>query len=215
MLLKKCSSKFDTENFWYNPIDIMKYEMHVPMNVFIDPFDQNGYDMCLLELEYAAQHDVDIHSIRSRQAIANPWYIDADNLEGVHVNHALLFQRKGFAGYALEQLFDWSDHDPFLWKLIKIKPKWGIDISFDYVDRKGNCFEVFHYEWDDFSLEPVLEMKDKVETIIDNTDWSEVAKVFLKRRDEWQDLNFFEQSKWKAQYLGLPEEQFKMVLWDK
>jgi hypothetical protein len=95
-----------------------------------------------------------------------------------------------------------------------MKPKWGIDISFDYVDFEGNVFELFHYEWDAFDLEPVLTMQARVEDVIENTDWNEIAKTFIARREEWQHLPFFEQSEWKSTYLGLPPENFKMVLWE-
>ena len=40
-----------------------------------------------------------------------------------------------------------------------MKSKWGIDISIDYTDYDGNVFEVFHYEWDSFDYDPIIEKK--------------------------------------------------------
>ena len=68
--------------------------------------------------------------------------------------------------------------------MTQLKPKWGIDISMDYVDDKMNVMELFHYEWDDHNLDNVLERKDIIQDIIDNNDWNDVAKTKLLRKDE-------------------------------
>ena len=98
-------------------------------------------------------------------------------------------------------------------KVSKLKPKWGIDISFDYVDEQGLVMELFHYEWDSHIYEEVIETKDKIEKIITETDWDDFAKQKIKRKSEWMHLNFVEQSKWTTEVLNLPPENFKMVPW--
>ena len=47
--------------------------------------------------------------------------------------------------------------------MTQLKPKWGMDISMDYVNDKMNVMELFHYEWDDHNLDNVLE-KEGVNT---------------------------------------------------
>jgi len=130
-----------------------------------------------------------------------------------HFNHCLLFERKAYSGEALEELISWSEKNPLLWKVIKIRSKWGIDVSIDYVDTSGNVFEVFHYEWDDFSYSVVSEKKEQIESLVLQTDWDFAASKMLERRDEWNNLDFFAQSKWKSDFFGVGPEQFKMVIW--
>jgi hypothetical protein len=97
--------------------------------------------------------------------------------------------------------------------MTQLKPKWGIDISIDYVDDKMNVMELFHYEWDDHNLDNVLEKKELIQDIIDNNDWNDVAKTKLLRKDEWQHLDFVGQSAWTTKFLNLPEERFKLIPW--
>ena len=100
-----------------------------------------------------------------------------------------------------------------LYKLIKMKPKWGIDISIDYVS-KDHVFEVFHYEWDAFEYDAVIEKKLEIEKFVLNLDWDKVALELIELKDQWYHLDFFEQSKWKTDFFGLSPEKFKNVIWD-
>jgi hypothetical protein len=77
----------------------------------------------------------------------------------------------------------------------------------------GECFELFHYEFDGFSLEEIQNAKQRLEIIIDYTNWNEVAKDLLDKKSEWINLDFFEQSNWKCKYFGLPNEKYKLVAW--
>jgi hypothetical protein len=125
----------------------------------------------------------------------------------------LLFERKAYAGEALDQLLTWAEFNPLIWKVIKIQSKWGIDVSIDYVDTSGNVFEVFHYEWDDFDYSVVSQKKYEIETLVLQTDWDFAASKMLDRKEEWMHLPFFAQSKWKSDFFGVGPEQFKMVIW--
>ena len=73
--------------------------------------------------------------------------------------------------------------------------------------------ELFHYEWDNFNLDTVLEKQIKIENLLLSTDWQEFAKFKLSKKDEWSHLDFVGQSKWTTEQLDLPEEQFKLVTW--
>ena len=129
-------------------------------------------------------------------------------------NHCNLFERKGYHDEAKDQLLEWTKANPMIWKIVKIKPKWGLDFSVDYVDRRGNVFEVLHWEWDSFNYSEVIDKRNIYESKLIDTDWNDAAEKLLKRKDEWYNLDFFAQSEWKCKYFGIEPEQFKMVLWE-
>jgi hypothetical protein len=195
--------------YWHYPID----REYTPKSTDVDLFDVNGYDLCTLEQKYA-EVNTNATNHRYKQALKKDWFTSEEVVEGAHINHALLFERKGYNGAALDQLKTWREKLPLVGKLINIRPKWGIDLSIDYADREGNVFEVFHYEWDSFNYEQVLKMKEIVESIALSTDWNDAAKALLRRKDEWAHLPFFEQSDWKCKYYGLQPEQFKEIVWN-
>jgi hypothetical protein len=139
---------------------------------------------------------------------------DENTTAGVHLNHAFLFERKGYSGEALEQLKKFAKVNPLINKLVNYKGKWGIDLSVDYVDEEGNSMELLHFEYDGYELDEIEQMKGKIEDRIVTIDWTLAAKDMLKRKSEWIDLEFFQQSKWKTDYFGLPAERFKIIAWE-
>jgi len=220
-------SKFNPEPYWTKPIPD---SIHVdPLDFkYVDLFDQNGYDLSEIEKLYCVANYVDESSSKydnhraHRFAIKKPWYVQTPRqMEGPVINHCYLFERKGYDGKALEQLKSYAKINPLFYKVIGLRPKWGIDFSLDFVGTdklegsagEADVFEIFHYEWDSFTFEDVNQMKEKVEKVIESTDWNAAAKELLARRDEWQNLPFFEQSDWKCRFFGLPSEKFKMVVW--
>lgn len=210
MKLELTNNKLTDIKYWIHPIQDTEY---YPSVNDVSLFDVNGYDLCGLEQEYAKVNTPAIEH-RYKQAIKKEWIKDTDkSISGCHINHALLFERKGYSGPALDQLSLWSKDLPLINKLIFINPKWGIDLSIDYVDDNGNVFEVFHYEWDSFDYSKVLKMKEKIEYLALNTKWDSVAAELIKRKDEWSFLPFFEQSNWKCKFYGIEPENFKEIIW--
>lgn len=209
-MLQKSTYTHDSKSHWVWPIKEKLY----PGLEYIKFFDQSGYALCTLEIMYAIANHSYINANREKQGIYKPWILLDNKISGVHINHSWLMDRKGYAGEALEQLESWCKDYPILYKIIKLKPKWGIDISFDYVDEKGNVMELFHYEWDSHILDEVLDTKEKIEKIIFDTDWDYFAKMKLKRKNEWVGLDFIAQSKWTTETLNLPPENFKIVPWN-
>jgi hypothetical protein len=125
----------------------------------------------------------------------------------------LLFERKGYTDAALEELQFWAKSLPLIYKVIALRPKWGLDFSMDWVDTKGNAFEVLHWEWDSFNYEEVEHVRKTIEPILLAIDWQDAGQQILVQKEQWHHLDFFAQSDWKCRYFGIPKEQFKMVAW--
>ena len=179
----------------------------------VDLFDQNGYHLTKAEQAYLVRNGYDPIERRHEDCLRHDWIL-WDKRDGAHINHCDLFERKGFGDQALDQLYAIAEsNNPMLYKLIKMKPKWGIDISIDYVS-KDHVFEVFHYEWDAFEYDAVIEKKLEIEKFVLNLDWDKVALELIELKDQWYHLDFFEQSKWKTDFFGLSPEKFKNVIWD-
>jgi len=178
----------------------------------VDLFDQNGYHLTKAEQAFLGYNGYQTIERRHEDCMRYDWML-WDKRDGAHINHSDIFERKGFSSNALEQLYAVAPSNPMLYKLIKMKPKWGIDISIDYVSPDA-VFEVFHYEWDSFDYEQVIEKKLEIEEFLLKLDWDDVAKDLWRKKGDWLYLDFFEQTKWRTDYFGLSPEKFKNVIWD-
>lgn len=207
MKLNKTSNILNRQPTWGVALELD----YIPNRECMKYFDQNGYDLTPLEQEYAWANNSSVHNVRWRNAIKQDWFT-CDSDRGVHLNHADLYERKGFHGYALEQLSGYAEGIPTIYKLMHLKPKWGIDISIDYADP-AKAFEVFHYEWDDFDYNRVADKQAEIEELVLNIDWEHLANVFWDRRTEWMHLDFDGQTRYKTDYLGIEPERFKLVAW--
>lgn len=211
-MIKLAGNQFDPKGFWDKPMSKMLY---IPLAEDLDLFDQNGYDLTILEQHFAQSNDVRPQEHRKhRMAIKQEWFVQDKQIEGAVLNHSLLFERKAYAGAALVQLQQWAQKLPLVHKVISMRPKWGLDFSMDYVDRNGNAFEVLHWEWDSFNFIEVECIRKIVEPKLLDIDWDDAAQEILKHKNQWHHLGFFEQSDWKCRYFGIPKERFKMVTWD-
>ena len=209
MKLKRTKNQLNPGRYWERRVKNANFS---PADLAL--FDQNGYDLTKVEQEYAKANGYTPKEHRYRFTCKEPWYIDEQkSVSGPHINHADLYFRRGFGGDAWQQLNWAAELQPMYYKLLKMRPKWGIDISIDYVDGNGNCFELLHFEWDGFMFDKVLEKQREVEAIIAEVDWDSKAKEMIDRKDEWHHLDFFGQSDWKCEFWGLPKENFKEVIW--
>ncbi|GAA5080758.1 hypothetical protein [Lysobacter panacisoli] len=196
---------------------LANFRVPVPGPEYVELFDQGGYDLSPLEKLFAAANGQKFCAHREhRHAIRSTWLVSPSTKnDGAVLNHALLLERKGFAGEALDQLKDWAQANPLMYKLVKLRPKWGLDFSMDYADRDGNVFEVLHFEYDSFVYEEIQTRVGKYTEYFMSVDWDDCAKRVLAHRDEWIDLGFEAQSAWKCDFFGIEHERFKMVAWER
>lgn len=205
------NNHLDPNGYWDQPIAKMIFK---PTVDDVDLFDQNGYDLTVLEQHFAYTNDRrPLAHRKHRMAIKQDWFQQQRKIEGAVLNHSLLFERKGYAGAALLQLKQWARELPLIYKIIAMRPKWGLDFSMDYVDREGNAFEILHWEYDGFDYEEICAVKAAVEPKILAIDFEQAAQDLIKYKDKWHHLGFFEQSDWKCDFFGIPKERFKMVIW--
>ena len=202
-------NKLNSQGYFIDPTEYTNILKH-PNSV--DLFDQNGYHLTAAEQAFLTFNGYKPVQRRHEDCLRQDWLV-WDKREGAHINHSDIFERKGFRDVALEQVLSIAEENPMLYKIAKMKPKWGIDISIDYVSEDA-VFEVFHYEWDSFEYEPLLEKKLELEEFVLNLDWDDVAKKLWKIKDQWFNLDFFAQTQWKTDYFGLSPEKFKNVIWD-
>jgi len=205
------NNQFDANGYWDHPVEKLLYQ---PTIDDLNLFDQNGYDLTPLEQHFAYGNRITPKKHREHlRAIKQEWFTQQPVIEGAHLNHSLLFERKGYTGAALEELKFWAKTLPLVNKVIALRPKWGLDFSMDYVDREGRAFEVLHWEWDSFNYDETQYIKQTVEPVLLAIDWKDAAQQILDHKEEWYTLDFFAQSRWKCKYFGIPEERFKMVSW--
>jgi len=167
-------------------------------------FDKDGYEVpAPLERAYYEAEGIELNNeIQYHVAPVIPWYLDADDAEvGLVLDHCMILQRFAFAGQAKEQLERAVYTRPIIQKLLSIKPKWGVDFSLDYVDH-GIVMEVIHIEQDFSSLEEALDAKERLEHIIETTNWYKGVHELLHKRAEWENLSSDDHSDYKAQFFG-------------
>jgi hypothetical protein len=199
MELVNLNPKFTNYPYLTKPIERLLVET-LPFK----DFDKDGYEVPTpLEYLHYEANGVELNrEIQYHIAPVQEWYTDTESSEhGLVLDHCMLLTRYAFAGNAREQLKEVSINRPILQKLLNIKPKWGIDFSLDYVTRDV-VMEVIHIEQDFNNLEQAQEAKERLEHIINNTDWYDGAMSLYQKRDEWVSLSSDDHSDYKAQYFG-------------
>jgi hypothetical protein len=199
MQLVNLNPKFTDSPYLITPIDRMLVE-----TLRFKDFDKDGYEVPTpLEYLHYEANGVELNrEIQYHIAPVQEWYTDTERSEnGLVLDHCMLLTRYAFAGAARQQLEEVCENRPILQKLLNIKPKWGIDFSLDYVTH-DLVMEVIHIEQDFDNVDAAMFAKERLENIIDNTDWYEGAMMLYARHDEWINLSSDDHSDYKAQFFG-------------
>ena len=210
-VIQLTDNKLDPKGYWDQPISKILF---MPTIEDVALFDQNGYDLTVIEQHFAYSNCTKFKQHRAHiRALKQDWFTQCQTITGPVLNHSLLFERKGYSGPALDELKQWARDMPLLHKITAMRPKWGLDFSMDYVDHAGNAFEVLHWEWDSFDYTEIEAVRKEIEPVLLKIDWQQAAQDLLKYKQQWHHLNFFDQSDWKCNFFGIPKERFKMVIW--
>lgn len=193
-----------TEN-WHEPSPEILYSIKDEdvLKKSLQFFDKDGYELTPLEQYWYMNQGVDISEKHLHHTAHHKWWFkDAENaVQGAVLDHCLINTRWCYSGDARLQLLRLKEQRPLLNKLLYIKPKYGIDISIDFVSQHS-CFELFHIEVDRNSFQEICDVKKRAEDLILNTDWDNKAIEVFDRKLEWSELPSDDQSDWKAKFFG-------------
>ena len=199
MILQNLYPKFNSDPYLRKPISRSLVET-LPFK----DFDKDGYEVPtpLEHLHYEA-NDIELNrEIQYHIAPVQEWYMDTESSEhGLVLDHCMLLTRYAFADEAREQIVEVCKNRPILQKLLNIKPKWGIDFSLDFVTH-DIVMEVIHIEQDFDNIDDAQDAKERLENIIDSTDWYDGAMRLYQRKEEWINLSSDDHSDYKAQFFG-------------
>lgn len=199
MNLVNLNPTFDPNPYLTKPIDCRLLE-----TLRFDHFDKDGYEVpTVLERMFYEAQGIELNNeIQYHIAPVQEWYTDTESSERFLVlDHCMLLTRYALAGEAREQVERVECQRPILNKLLGIKPKWGIDFSLDYIDH-GLVMEVIHIEQDFDNIDEAIAAKERLEHIIETTDWYDGAASLWRKKDEWMNLSSDDHSDYKAQYFG-------------
>ena len=128
MRLHLTKNKFDEDGYWRTPIEKTSLLLD-QKSVYL--FDQNGYHLTPTEMAYAHIAGYPVIHRRHEWMLCKDWMMTKEINSGPHINHCQLLERKSFADEARQQMIFYATRNPLLWKLIRMRPKWGIDMSID------------------------------------------------------------------------------------
>ena len=102
MQLHLTDNKFNTNPYWSERI---KSIFACPPKTVVELFDQNGYDLTSWN-NYMLWPTVSYHTNTGTGShhTTSDWFTADDTEYGPHINHAYMFERKGYSGRCIESV---------------------------------------------------------------------------------------------------------------
>lgn len=170
-------------------------------------FDNDGFELSLLEQFYYKRNDFPLYNFLNHTCFQVKWFnMNDDNFV---LDHSLMLERKSFSGEAKKQIQHYSKKFPQLLKYLKLKPKWGIDFALEYY-KDDTYIEVLHIEYDYNDYDEAVKAKDNFQSKLLETDWNDFLTSLIRKKEEWANLQGFEQNDYKARYWGLPKAEITL-----
>ena len=169
-------------------------------------FDKDGFDLTEFEALCYEMNGFPVERKANRIASQSRW-ITSVPCYNVEIHHSYQCVRFGFAGDLADQIDELAfQYDmPNLLRLLDIKPKLGLDVNLEYRFGDRYVIDLFHYE-EDFSLGDTLSIErraNEIESLINTTDWDDIAYQLIDKREEWQHLTGDDENDYKARLVGL------------
>jgi len=165
-------------------------------------YDKDGFELNLAEQKFYAAMCLPInYPCLNHTCWQEPWFeLESSNFN-IILDHAVFLCRCSYEGEAEEQLKELKRSVPTADYLLRTRRKWGFDFALDAVSESRTVYEVLHVEYDNYDYEEFKNRMICFEYMIRHTDWRDAAKRIWEQKDQWQNLQGFDQNNWKAQYL--------------
>jgi len=189
----------------------LRTPIHESTDWDLDFFDREGYQLNSIEKEYHQENRISLHienrmarrvSDNALNAVLQHWYVQKEDHPNIFIDHAHILHRFGFKDNALHQLHNMSKEYPKLQKMIKTKPKYGLDFAIDWIDEE-QVIEMFHIELDCRDHDTFVDIVEKLQVFIESTDWQSKGEELIECKSEWIDLDEYDQATYKAKLYGL------------
>lgn len=147
-------------------------------------FDKDGFELTDLEEHILKAHGIKVEDFKDCPLFHKTVSINVDHEikellpPGYYVDHACLFVRYGFEGPLRKQIAKHAASNKQFAKLLTVKPKFGVDISIDYIGNISDSdnpevFEVLHLEHDFKSYFDMISFYKNTTATLKLLDWSE------------------------------------------
>lgn len=172
-------------------------------------YDKDGFELNLAEQKFYSMMGFPIQNkILNHCCWQEPWFELEHKDQGLILDHSMFLCRCNYNGAALEQLQIAKKTEPLADYLIQTKNKWGFDFALDAI-RDDTIFEVLHIEYDCYNYDNFKDKMIRFEWSVRHTDWHNAADCIWQSRDQWQNLQGFDQNNWKAHFLlGWPKAEY-------
>lgn len=202
---------YDSDGFYRWELD----RRDLPLDQTVLDFDKHGYRLTDLETEYAfinGRPDAN-RRYRSHRELRQEWIRQDAHGDAASINHAFIWERKGYDGSARSQLERWRAINPIFGRLLAIKPRWGFSFSMDWIDRDGDPFEILSYDFVGIEFKETQDMMMQCLDSFVGMDWDSVALRLHRKMDQWIGLDQSAQTNWKCDYLGIKRPGIKRCVW--